>query len=373
MLPATTDTSSASSASSSLYQTSETDSDNAYRRVEKMYRKHHVSNKHGKMVEADFPDTTHVIDFHNLQNNTPENRQLLEPVVLPNTEIDMKYFEEALEKYNSYFSQDEYLKNTMRFTKEELMSKSIYTFKGYPGFYVIKDLMRPEQQIYWIKQALEQYPNPPNITNHTMKQGEILDIFKRSVNGDEEAKTLLKKLAWCTLGYQYEWTTRKYHKDKFVKFPDDIGNFVEMIACQCGYGLYKPEAAIVNFYSKDRLMGGHVDDAEYEMSKPIVSLSIGSKSIFLLGGETKDIEPKAIFLESGDCMLMGGRARYCFHGIARILKDTIPAYLQTAHVDPKYKIYAEYMERDMMRININARQVFVDENQKKEFDKNLEQ
>lgn len=50
MLPATTDTSSASSASSSLYQTSETDSDNAYRRVEKMYRKHHVSNKHGKMV-----------------------------------------------------------------------------------------------------------------------------------------------------------------------------------------------------------------------------------------------------------------------------------------------------------------------------------
>ena len=258
-----------------------------------------------------------MIDFHNLQNNTPENRQLLEPVVLPNTEIDMKYFEEALEKYNSYFSQDEYLKNTMRFTKEELMSKSIYTFKGYPGFYVIKDLMRPEQQIYWIKQALEQYPNPPNITNHTMKQGEILDIFKRSVNGDEEAKTLLKKLAWCTLGYQYEWTTRKYHKDKFVKFPDDIGNFVEMIACQCGYGLYKPEAgkfinikyisniiqfiysnnyttikAIVNFYSKDRLMGGHVDDAEYEMSKPIVSLSIGSKSIFLLGGETKDIEPK---------------------------------------------------------------------------------
>ena len=159
--------------------------------------------------------------------------------------------------------------------------------------------------------------------------------------------------------YEIQWTTRKYHKDKFVKFPDDIGNFCELIACQCGSGPYKPEAAIVNFYSKDRLMGGHVDDAEHEMTKPIVSLSIGSKSIFLLGGETKDIEPKAVFLESGDCMLMGGRSRYCFHGIARIIKDTIPEYLQTKHVDPKYKIYAEYMERDMMRVNINARQVFV--------------
>ena len=140
-----------------------------------------------------------------MENNTPENREVLQEVgVLPNNERDMKHFEQALEKYNALFGGDEFLKQTMTYTKEQLMSKKIYTFKGYPGFYVIKDLMTPEQQIYWIKQSLETYPNPPNITNHTMKNGEICDIFKRSVEGDEQAKNLLKKLAWCTLGYQYE-------------------------------------------------------------------------------------------------------------------------------------------------------------------------
>ncbi|KAL9654038.1 hypothetical protein ABK040_011582 [Willaertia magna] len=350
----------------SLYAESN-DTDSPYRRVEKLYRKHHITNKFGKKVEAPFPDTSNVIDFHNTQNNTPENNEILQLVSpFPNTEKDMKYFEEALNQYNSQFEHDDELKQRMCYTKEELMNKSIYTLKGYPGFYLIKDLMTSEKQIYWIKQSLEKYPNPPNITNHSYKDSEIKDIFVRSNEGDEEAKDLLKRLAWCTLGYQYEWTSRKYHKERFVAFPDDIGSFVNLIACQCGYGPYIPEAAIVNFYSKDRQMGGHVDDAEYEMSKPIVSLSIGSKCIFLLGGETRDTEPKAIFLESGDCMIMGGRARYCFHGVARIIKDTIPDYLQSKYVDPKYKVYAEYMERDMMRVNINARQVFVVDEENKE-------
>jgi len=37
-----------SSSSSSLYENATNDSDTAYKRVEKLYRKHHVVSKHGK-------------------------------------------------------------------------------------------------------------------------------------------------------------------------------------------------------------------------------------------------------------------------------------------------------------------------------------
>lgn len=42
--------------------------------------------------------------------------------------------------------------------------------------------------------------------------------------------------------------------------------------------------------------------------------SLGSKAIFLLGGKSREDEPLAMFLRSGDAVLMSGEARECFHG-----------------------------------------------------------
>lgn len=103
-------------------------------------------------------------------------------------------------------------------------------------------------------------------------------------------------------------------------------------------------------------LGGHLDDMEADWSKPIISLryyanffffsfflfgiltvnlntwtrktelhswfyvfpplwfSLGCKAIFLLGGKSRDDPPLAMFLRSGDVVLMGGEARECFHG-----------------------------------------------------------
>lgn len=104
-------------------------------------------------------------------------------------------------------------------------------------------------------------------------------------------------------------------------------------------------------------MGGHLDNVEKVMDKPIVSISLGNDAIFLLGGETRDIEPIPVFVRSGDIMIMGGRARYCYHGIARIIHHTLPDHLKPENVEPQFKEHCTYLAGHR-RINVNVRQVF---------------
>lgn len=42
--------------------------------------------------------------------------------------------------------------------------------------------------------------------------------------------------------------------------------------------------------------------------------SLGCKAIFLLGGKSREDPPLAMFLRSGDVVLMAGEARECYHG-----------------------------------------------------------
>jgi alkylated DNA repair protein alkB family protein 1 len=83
------------------------------------------------------------------------------------------------------------------------------------------------------------------------------------------------------LGYQYDWTARKYHQQQPVAFPTDISVLTRLIAHACGSAPYKPEAAIVNYYKTEGSMGGHLDNAEYEMKKPIVSIRYDTNVLFL--------------------------------------------------------------------------------------------
>lgn len=43
-----------------------------------------------------------------------------------------------------------------------------------------------------------------------------------------------------------------------------------------------------------------------------------------LGGRTRDEKPRAILLRSGDVVVMGRASRLLYHGIPRILADTLP-------------------------------------------------
>ena len=63
-------------------------------------------------------------------------------------------------------------------------------------------------------------------------------------------------------------------------------------------------------------MGGHVDDGEYTMEKPIVSVSFGNTVVFLIGGLQRDVTPTALFIRSGDVVVMGGESHCKQEGIS---------------------------------------------------------
>ena len=50
--------------------------------------------------------------------------------------------------------------------------------------------------------------------------------------------------------------------------------------------------------------------------------SFGQAAVFLLGGQSIDDEPTAMYIRSGDVVIMSGYSRLCYHGIPKIMKST---------------------------------------------------
>lgn len=68
-----------------------------------------------------------------------------------------------------------------------------------------------------------------------------------------------------------------------------------------------------------------------------------------------------ILLRSGDVVIMSGpTCRRAYHGVPRILEETLPPHLRTAALDEPnrsdWQAYEDYL--CTTRININVRQVF---------------
>mmetsp|Transcript_35227 Transcript_35227/g.49063 ORF Transcript_35227/g.49063 Transcript_35227/m.49063 type:complete len:214 (-) Transcript_35227:236-877(-) len=169
------------------------------------------------------------------------------------------------------------------------------------------------------------------------------------------------KLRWASLGYHYDWTQRLYHKNEKSDFPEKLASMADALARLVGLKV-KSEAAIVNYYPYDGSMGGHVDDAEITLDYPIVSVSLGCTAVFLIGGKSRHVEPTAIFVNSGDAVIMGGHSRLCFHGVPRIVEDScenLSIFLRDAP-SKEEKLIGKYLTRS--RINMNVRQVVDDKN-----------
>ncbi|XP_021899617.1 alpha-ketoglutarate-dependent dioxygenase alkB [Carica papaya] len=285
--------------------------------------------------------------------------------------------------------------------------RPVFCLEDRPGFYFMPGALSLEEQCQWIRESLMSFPQPPNRTNHNAMYGPIHDLFKaamekkilvedlglaasldcrsnsRIANGNtnkwkfyEEqflqsrgktcksisASVLLRKLRWSTLGLQFDWSKRNYDVSlPHNKIPDALHQLAKRMASPAmpvGEE-FQPEAAIVNYFGLGDTLGGHLDDMEADWTKPIVSLSLGCKAIFLLGGKSREDTPLAMFLRSGDVVLMAGDARECFHGVPRIFTDKENADMasleqQFSHENDVF--FLEYIRKS--RININIRQVF---------------
>jgi DNA oxidative demethylase len=88
-----------------------------------------------------------------------------------------------------------------------------------------------------------------------------------------------------------------------------------------GYGA-PPEACLVNLYRESARMGLHQDKDEDAPDAPVLSVSLGDAAVFRFGGLKRGDPSRTIRLNSGDVVIFGGAARFVFHGIDRILKES---------------------------------------------------
>ncbi|KAL7259377.1 hypothetical protein ACSBR1_005302 [Camellia fascicularis] len=121
------------------------------------------------------------------------------------------------------------------------------------------------------------------------------------------ASSLLRKLRWSTLGLQFDWSKRNYNVSlPHNKIPDALCQLAKKMAAPAmpGGEEFRPEVAIVNYFGLGDTLGGHLDDMEADWTKAIVSISLGCKAVFLLRGKSGQDPSVAMFLRSGDIVLM---------------------------------------------------------------------
>ncbi|KAL8142456.1 hypothetical protein V2J09_015488 [Rumex salicifolius] len=338
----------------------------AFRRAEKQYKLYYDQNTK-KKKQARAVDLSEVIDFRSILNSFDQTGETPPGIY--------KFHRDGFDR-------------------------PVFCLAKRPGFYFIPGALSVDEQCCWIKESLTSFPQPPNRTNHYPFYGPLYNLFssanKKKVLVEEEflpketsdniqgtkrwkfydeadmpsrgscsktvlAMVLLRKLRWSTLGLQFDWSKRNYDVSlPYNKIPERLSMTAKQLAVPAMPAAeeFKPEAAIVNYFALGDTLGGHLDDMEADWSKPIVSLSLGCKAIFLLGGKSRDDQPMAMFLRSGDAILMAGEARECFHGVPRIFTDETHSEISPFEAilsSEEDRCFLEYIRTS--RININIRQV----------------
>jgi alkylated DNA repair protein alkB family protein 1 len=292
----------------------------------------------------------------------------------------------------------------------------IYGLTDFPGFLYAPQALSESLQLEVAYRAVSEYCEAPNATNidlcppkdseeHNINES-IWELWKsenavggkmntRKYNQTKKYRSF-RKLSWATAGYHYDWTARSYHEGAKSPMPILLGDLATLFARtallveKSKSTTFTPSASIVNYYNTKSNMGGHRDDLEMALDKPIVSISMGLPAIFLLGGKTKDDSPVVpILIRPGDVLCMGGDCRLNYHGMARLLPAFVhvPDACEDQILSPYLHISLESLARSSNggenpkseaipendrralegflsthRININVRQVYDDAN-----------
>ena len=85
---------------------------------------------------------------------------------------------------------------------------------------------------------------------------------------------------------------------------------------------HPPEACLINYYGPATRMGLHQDRDEQDFSAPVVSISLGDRCLFRVGGRRRSDATRSVELKSGDVLVLGGEARLAFHGVDRVFPGT---------------------------------------------------
>lgn len=124
-------------------------------------------------------------------------------------------------------------------------------------------------------------------------------------------------LGWVTdkdKGYRYEPT----HPKTGAPWPALPTALQELWDDVSGWNA-PPEACLINWYHKQKTsMGLHVDQNEYELQAPVVSVSLGDPAMFRIGGTARGGPTMGLKLFSGDVVVLASEARQCYHGVSKV-------------------------------------------------------
>ena len=84
------------------------------------------------------------------------------------------------------------------------------------------------------------YPCLPNVCNldtHTRREG-TGQVWPDGQEEGGDKDDLLYKLRWTTLGYHYDWNTKKYYEDRKSPFPSDLAQLSAFILKAAGFPGY---------------------------------------------------------------------------------------------------------------------------------------
>ncbi len=179
-----------------------------------------------------------------------------------------------------------------------------------PGFDYIPGALNPGQQADLLTAIDHVVAEAPLFTSRMPKTGKPMSV----------RMTNCGPFGWVSdkeRGYRYQ-AEHLETGEPWPPIPD------ELLTIWRRYGGFEglPEACLVNFYGAGTKMGSHVDMDEQEPRAPVVSVSLGDDAVFHVGG-LKRSDPKTRFtLRSGDVVVLGGQARFAYHGIDKVLPST---------------------------------------------------
>ncbi|XP_034489948.1 nucleic acid dioxygenase ALKBH1 isoform X2 [Drosophila innubila] len=251
--------------------------------------------------------------------------------------IDFDLFEENKSSYSWY--------NVTGLHPEHMWR--CYKVLNHPGLLVIRNSFTSQGQRYWIARSLRDYPRAPSISNLDANNLEVpilSDWWGELQNCSDVniAQRIKVAMRWTTLGYHHNWDTKVYSEAMHSAFPSDLSSLCQYFSLALGFNKFTSQAAIINYYPIGTTLSGHTDHSELNREAPLFSFSFGQSAIFLIGGVSLEEQPTAIYLCSGDVLIMSMEARLCYHAVPRVMK---------ADEEPWNSLYNTYTENNKEAVN----------------------
>jgi DNA oxidative demethylase len=177
------------------------------------------------------------------------------------------------------------------------------------GFRFYSEYLTPARQKALLTEVLARVERAPLYRPSMPRSGKPMSV----------RMTNLGPLGWISdvRGYRYG----PLHPVTGAAWPDMPQPLLDLWRNVSGYDA-PPQACLVNWYDAASRLGLHIDADETAKDAPVVSVSLGDRALFRLGGLERSSPTSSMRLASGDVVVLGGASRRAYHGVDRIYPGT---------------------------------------------------